>query len=107
MTEDQITQAEREQHDVMVSTLVFNVKNVLNALSNMMPFHNGDVMSACIHILVDTGMRAVVDGSITREELAKQLCSAFSKTVMEHDGVLDRKEEDEVAPTHETSETAQ
>lgn len=105
MTLIPMSPAEEERHNMLVSMLVFNMKNILNALSALQPFHNGDVMSACIHLLVDTGMRAViVDKAITREELIKQLTGAFTDIVMNHDGVLDDRE---IVPTHEGAEVRQ
>lgn len=63
-------------------TLVHNVlESVLFQLP--FPFMSADVMSAATVLLIDAVMVAVMEGKLTKEELADEICGVIRKTIEE------------------------
>lgn len=69
--------------DEMTTHIYRAIEASLGAIREVHPFTNGDVMSAALHVLIDTGMRAVEKGTCTREELIEDICAAVPGAVKE------------------------
>ena len=73
----------KPQTEEMVTLLHAYMVAGVDMVSNDHRFTYGDVMSAAVHILVESGMESVQDGRSTREELVRNICSAIEVCVME------------------------
>lgn len=62
--------------------LVYNVlEGVLSQLP--FPFTFADVMSAATALLIDAGMAAVMEGKLTKEGVADEICRVIRKAIEE------------------------
>lgn len=64
----------------MVSTLHSVVEQLLSQLP--FDFTRADVMSMATHLIIDAGMVAVMEGRVSREELADDITGAVRQQVM-------------------------
>lgn len=70
----------KHQTEEMVGTLCSVVEQLLVQLP--FDFTTGDVMAMATHLIIDAGMVAVMEGKVSREELAEDIAGAVRHQVM-------------------------
>lgn len=89
--------------DEMTNALTHLISDACIAAYDVKPFSNGDVIAACMHVLVEAGMSSVEAGKISREKMSDDLCCVLARMIE----LYGKQEAMDQAATHEGAEAQQ